>query len=485
MGIFMNLAKSYGDMVRRSLEQSPERAGGEIRLGLRLEALRCRLLADKRMPQAYRYLNSKALSLVSDALAHPETFVCTNIFAPVELLQNFGLNSVSMECLASFLSGFYLEDYFIDNAENTGIASTLCSYHKNFIGAVDSGVLPKPLLGVTTSMICDGNINTFRYLEEQHGVPAFVLDIPHEYSEEACDYVEGQLRALIVRLEKATGRRYDEAALRETIRRENRSRAHYLSFLRKRIDHDYPNTLTLILFMLFATHLNIGTEWAERFFAMLDEDVERYPASAAKRIFWIHLTPYAQETLRSYFNYGKEYEIVADDFNLDYIEEMDDAQPLHALARKMLCNIYNGDFSRKTQAVQRYVREYRCDAVIEFCHWGCKQSSGGVMLMKEAMRELGVPMLILDGDALDRRNSHDGQIKTRFEAFLEVMKNTSGGAAEQTARGQENSAEERAAHGREDSVEKRAVCGQEDAAAERAAGEHRSAAMRSARKEAV
>ena len=30
-------------------------------------------------------------------------------------------------------------------------------------------------------------------------------------------------------------------------------------------------------------------------------------------------------------------------------------------------------------------------------------------------------MLILDGDGIDRRNSHDGQIKTRLEAFLEIL----------------------------------------------------------------
>ena len=30
-------------------------------------------------------------------------------------------------------------------------------------------------------------------------------------------------------------------------------------------------------------------------------------------------------------------------------------------------------------------------------------------------------MLILDGDGIDRRNSHDGQIKTRLEAFLEML----------------------------------------------------------------
>ena len=45
-----------------------------------------------------------------------------------------------------------------------------------------------------------------------------------------------------------------------------------------------------------------------------------------------------------------------------------------------------------------------------------------------ALRQHGVPMLILDGDALDRRNSHDGQVKTRMEAFFELLEK--GGAAE-------------------------------------------------------
>ena len=43
------------------------------------------------------------------------------------------------------------------------------------------------------------------------------------------------------------------------------------------------------------------------------------------------------------------------------------------------------------------------------------------MLLKEAMKEEGIPMLILDGDGIDKRNNHDGQIKTRLEAFLEML----------------------------------------------------------------
>ena len=33
-------------------------------------------------------------------------------------------------------------------------------------------------------------------------------------------------------------------------------------------------------------------------------------------------------------------------------------------------------------------------------------------------------MINLDGDGIDKRNSHDGQIKTRLEAFLEMIKET-------------------------------------------------------------
>ena len=47
--------------------------------------------------------------------------------------------------------------------------------------------------------------------------------------------------------------------------------------------------------------------------------------------------------------------------------------------------------------------------------------SGGVFRLREALREADIPLLVIDGDGMDRRNSHDGQIKTRLEAFLEVV----------------------------------------------------------------
>ena len=69
------------------------------------------------------------------------------------------------------------------------------------------------------------------------------------------------------------------------------------------------------------------------------------------------------------------------------------------------------------------IEELHPDGVIHYCHWGCKQSSGGVMLLREKLSAIDMPLLVLDGDALDRRNDQDGQLKTRLEAFLEMVKN--------------------------------------------------------------
>lgn len=418
----------YGDQIWKKARTSPDRAAQLLRTGLHAEKLRCARFQPRKIPEPYRFLRYMAVRDVTGALDRPETYAWTNIFAPVEILQTFGLTSISMEALSSYLSGFYLEDRLIDLAEAEGVSQTLCSYHKNFLGCVDAGLVPKPVLGVTTSMVCDANICSFRYLHERHGVESFVIDVPYVWSQEGEDYVVRQLCELISLLEEKTGKKYDEDALKETLRRENEAKAYFRTFLRKRAVRAYPNEITLVLFLLFATHLDIGTPWVRDCFKQMSEDIDAYPVSNAKRIFWVHLTPYAEPTLRQALNYRDDIAVACDDFNMDYLDELDAEHPLNALAKKMIGNIYNGPFSRKADACCDYMRRYNCDAAIELCHWGCKQSAGGAVLLKERLREMGKPMLILDGDALDRRNCPDGQIKTRFEAFLELLDKGEGAA---------------------------------------------------------
>ena len=419
----MDVIKTYGDILRRKAEKRPSAALKMFRFGFALEYQKATRFADRALPSGYREIYRAAVRKTAEILSDPSKSVWTNIFGPVEIFQCFDLNATSMEMLSGFMSGFRTEDYFIDRAEDAGIAPTLCSYHKHFIGAVEADIIPSPAYIAVTSAVCDGNINTMRYAAKKRGMPFFAVDVPHSDSEEAEKYLTGQLWEMIAELEQMTGRKFDADRLSETIRRENESKRLYASFVKEANRRCYPNTLTALTALLYPTHLSVGSEEALDLFRLLREDVEKYPEKECTRIMWVHLFPYYQETLKRYFNLSDQNYISVYDFAMDYMEEMDANDPVKAIARKMLRNIYNGDFSRKARMLTAMAEEFQPDGVIHYCHWGCKQSSGGVALLREAMSEKNFPMLVLDGDALDRRNDQDGQIRTRLEAFLEMIKN--------------------------------------------------------------
>lgn len=417
----MNIVKKYESLTKKEAAENPEKAYKMIELGLFFEKQIVRF-SEKDMPKAYKKLNLIALNSVLQGLKKPENSAWVNIFTPVEILQAFDINPLSIECVSSFLSGFEIEDFFNEYAENLGVTETLCSYHRGFIGAVESGVLPTPKFAITTSTCCDGNVNTIRYIAKKNKVDSYIIDIPYSYSEANEKYVVKQLKEMISMLEEKTNKKFDMEKLKEILRRENESKKYFNEYLKYQKTKYYPSSLTLHMFMLFASHVGIGTQEILDFYKLLSEDIQTYPDSNGLKIFWVHLLPYYQETMEKYFNFNEGYQIQSYDTNFDYMDELDVEHPLEALAKKLILNMYNGPFERKIETIEKAIDELGSDAVIHFCHLGCKQSAGGAMQLKEAIRKKGIPMLVLDGDCMDRRNCQDGQIKTRLEAFLEMIK---------------------------------------------------------------
>lgn len=417
----MWIADKYIDYVKGQTIEHPGESWDKMVLGFKANKLRTKLFPKKGISKGYQRLEAMMMSFVADALESPKSYVWGNIFAPSELIGCFGLHTLSIECLSCYFSGYHLEDYFIDYAQNTGMAPTLCSYHKTFVGAIDSGAVPVPEYAVTTSLSCDGNLNTFRYLEKKKGVPFSFLDVPYRDDPASVDYLARQLKEFAGELENRFGRKFDEEKLRSAIRIENETRKALMEFFQLQSQRYYPGELISHLYMMMGMHLLIGRQDFLDLIRFMIQDIQNYPKFEGKKILWIHLLPFYQETLQSYFNVSRKYQIIASDIIMDSMEELEEAKPFHALARKIIRNLYNGSYSHKAEMVGQLAETLHPDAVIQFCHWGCKQSSGGSVLLKEKMQDMKIPMLILDGDGIDRRNSHDGQIKTRLEAFLEML----------------------------------------------------------------
>ena len=124
-----------------------------------------------------------------------------------------------------------------------------------------------------------------------------------------------------------------------------------MRFFKLQSERYYPGELISHLYMMMGMHLLIGTQEFLDLIRFMIKDIENYPKFDGKKILWIHLLPFYQETLQSYFNSNRKYQIIASDIIIDSMEEMDETKPFHALAKKIIRNLYNGSYSHKAEMV--------------------------------------------------------------------------------------------------------------------------------------
>lgn len=140
-----------------------------------------------------------------------------------------------------------------------------------------------------------------------------------------------------------------------------------------------------------------------------------------KRIFWIHVLPNWQDSMKDILESSGRCELVGTDIAVDSLPDMDPDRPYESMARRVVESLCNGPAARRIDTALHYAKEAGADGVIVFCHWGCKQTLGLSQLAKQRLEAAGLPTLVLDGDGCDARNVADGQMVTRVNAFLEQL----------------------------------------------------------------
>ena len=131
--------------------------------------------------------------------------------------------------------------------------------------------------------------------------------------------------------------------------------------------------------------------------------------------------------MKQIFNYKEDPRIVLTEMCYDTLigkpgeEDPGRRDPYRMMAERTVYNSFNGPVSRRAEKALEMAKTVEPDGVILFCHWGCKETCGGSALIRDALEAAGYPVLVINGDGVDRRNSSDGQIGTRIEAFLEML----------------------------------------------------------------
>lgn len=413
--------EDYGKYVEELAIKDPDKARRWLLLGYRLFGLKLKFFPNKDLPSAKQksaiYLNNT----IKKVFTEPNNLALVNIFMPCEILEAMDIVPMCAELFSGFINGSHCESVFADEAKKEGIAETYCSYHKIFLGTAYTKLMQPPKAIINTSMVCDANNLTFRELASELNIPHYYVDVPGEKSEESIIYVADQLRDVGRMLENITGKKLDANRLKAAVTRSIETISLYRKVLDKKRDLYLPSDVTSEMYEAYLLHNGLGTEMSYDYVKTFLKDFERAEKFEGIKILWLHVIPNWQKPVTELFNFNKDCQIVISDMNFENFVEMDGNKPYESMAKRLVYSNWNSGQDRIDTAL-KMGKYLNIDGVVCFGQWGCKQTLGLADLFKEAFEIEGIPLLVLEGDGADRRNSSDGQVSTRLSAFIEMVK---------------------------------------------------------------
>ncbi len=370
-----------------------------------------------------------ALNLAQRTYINPDApVVWFNALFPPELVWGLGVIPFYPEIVSGMTANVGLGPSCLAQASDAHYPMDICTFHRNAAGLELQGVFPKAVAYVSTSNVCDIAGQMLASFAYEGGSEFLMVDVPPTYDKVSIDYVEKQLNNLLDRLWALTGLSLDIERLREALRLSNQAREYYQQVRALRRAEPAPLRGSSQLNQLALIVTAFGTPDAVEFYRAL-RDYTRDLVSQGRgeqtnqkyRLYWMHLKPYFRTDLMSWLEDELGAVIAFEEASNVWWEPLDETQPVRAIAEKILSVYYNGPLERRLQTTLQCVEEFRAQGVVQFHHWGCRQSTGALRVMRDILRSKDIPLLQIDGDCIDETNLQLGPVRTRIQGFLEML----------------------------------------------------------------
>lgn len=343
------------------------------------------------------------------------------VFVPEEIIVAAKALSVGL-CAGS--------QFWIEDGEKV-LPRNMCPLIKAFMGAKIGGTCPyfqscDMVIGETT---CDGKKKAWEILDEY--VPVHVMDLPQMKRDKDFKKWGEEINDLIKKVEEITGNKITVEALKEGIRVTNAKRKALkrLYDLRKYKPSPISGLDCLLITQIaFYDDPNRFTEKVHELCDELEERIKNSQESNKKRIL-ITGTPMALPNwkLHSIIE-SLDAEVVVEETctGTRYFEGevSEDGETLEELIKNLAdryLNINCACFTPNTGRIDdiiKYTKEYGADGVIDtnlsFCHTYAVEHRD----VEAKLKEKNIPIMHIE---TDYSTEDSGQIKTRVEAFLEMI----------------------------------------------------------------
>jgi benzoyl-CoA reductase/2-hydroxyglutaryl-CoA dehydratase subunit BcrC/BadD/HgdB len=326
-------------------------------------------------------------------------------------------------------------------AEAMGYSSDLCSYARADIACAPInggpiGGLPRPDMLICCNNICGTVLKWYEVQARFFKVPLFILDTPvcHTgFSAEAKRYVKGQIDEYIAFLEKACGKRFDYDRIKEVGRLSVQGQRLWQEILDTAMNRPAPISAFDAFFHLALIVTLRGTQQTVDYYKMLLAEMQERVAAGIGavprekyRLLWDNLPVWYRTKWLSEKFASQDACLVADTYTsawcyaLRYVDENDFLGSMAECHARIYLNIGVDEMARQ---VMKMADKYDVDGIVMHSNRSCKPYSFGQYDIQRIIREQkGLPTLMIEADMVDERNFSEGQIETRIDAFIEVLK---------------------------------------------------------------
>ncbi len=358
-----------------------------------------------------------------------EPLVWRNLFFPAEILNAFGVRMLTLETYAALFSRNQKKmARALDAAAYKGFAAETCT----FLRVLEGLELPRPDFAVSTSEPCQQGERVFVDLARTYGFEDdfYSLNTPLDHSEDGIEKVAGGLREAVERMEKAIGAKLDPGHLAEACHLSNQAR--HAAIKCNRIRWENPPLLRGTKALYFSAIFS--QLWGKRelvdihqqFYRELLEQKEKissdYSLEDTHRLLWLHLPPFYDTRLLDYLEITCNAPIVFEEVNFVNWAPLDPDDPYRSLARKLL-TVGFLDPSHRVELIKQNAPKINLDGCVLYNHGFGRCSMADsffVRHLRDELRKIGLPLLVLDGDCVDR-TTDPCSTYTKISSYVESL----------------------------------------------------------------
>jgi len=359
----------------------------------------------------------------------------------IEIFLAMDLIPICYEISAGLLAPLYKDgvEPGIDRLEAEGYPDHLCSAQKGTAGFLLMGQIPKPDVIVKSATPCDTSNKLYEWTAHKFDAPLVTIETPYYRNDRGVKFIVGEVKRLVERLEKLTGKTLDEDKLRHYCKIANEAIDYILKTqeLKKLVpcpDTGWHRPAETI----FLTQL--GTPMGLNYFRTLYEDVKARAdrgegvipkGTKEKRFAWGYTWEAYDLTFFEWLEqeHGATYTVDTLTYmhpEVGFVDTTSTESMIEGLAWRILqmpmgrqsmgfSDVWVDDFVR-------IVKEFSADALIIGGHMACKHFWALNKLLSDKVKEeTGVPTLRFEMDMLDKRFTPSGELKRVMEEFLTTL----------------------------------------------------------------